>query len=49
MKSSKWINSAMRRRIHAKFRRHVCRIAGVPFESCATTGELLAAIKTERR
>lgn len=47
MQSTKWVNSAARRRAHAKFRRHVCRIAGVPFDSCATTGELVAALREQ--
>lgn len=41
MKSSKWLNSAKRRRIQAKFRRHLCRILKCPVDSCYTTGELL--------
>ena len=40
MKSSEWINSAKRRRCHAKFRRHLCRILKCPIDSCYTTSEL---------
>lgn len=40
MKDFKWINSAKRRRIHQKFRRHLCRFLNCPFDSCFTTSEL---------
>jgi hypothetical protein len=46
--SSKWINSAKRRRVHAKFRRHLCRILGCPMDSCYSTGELLRDARRER-
>jgi hypothetical protein len=44
----KWQNSAARRRAHAKFRRHLCRLLGCPFESCYTTGELLRDARAAR-
>ena len=46
--SSKWINSAARRRCHAKFRRHLCRILGCPVDSCYSTGELHRDARKER-
>lgn len=48
MHTSKWINSAARRRAHAKFRRHLCRILGCPFDSCYSTGELLRDARANR-
>lgn len=41
MKSSKWVNSAARRRNQAKYRRALCRLLGCPIDSCYSTGELL--------
>jgi len=41
MKSSKWVNSAARRRNQAKYRRVLCRLLGCPIDSCYSTGELL--------
>ena len=41
MKSSKWVNSAARRRCHAKFRQALCRMLGCSIDSCYSTGELL--------
>lgn len=49
MKSSKWLNSAKRRRIQAKFRRHLCRILQCPVDSCFTTSELLRDARAERK
>lgn len=40
MKDFKWINSAKRRRIHQKFRAHLCRFLNCPFDSAFTTSEL---------
>lgn len=48
MKSSKWINSAKRRRIQAKFRRNLCRILRCPVDSCYSTGELLRDARLAR-
>lgn len=48
MAQSKWINSAARRRAHAKFRRHLCRILQCPVDSCFTTGELLRDARIAR-
>lgn len=48
MKTSKWINSAKRARVQAKFRRNVCRILGCPVDSCYTIGELLRDARAER-
>lgn len=48
MKSSKWINSAARRRNQLKYRRHLCRILGCPIDSCYTTGELRRDAYRER-
>lgn len=46
--TTKWQNSAARRRAHAKFRKHLCRILGCPVDSCYTTGELLRDARAER-
>lgn len=43
--SNKWINSAARRRAHAKFRRNLCRILGWPVDCCATTSEILQSAR----
>ena len=48
MMTRKWQNSAARRRAHAKFRRHICRILGCPVDSCYTTGELLRDARAAR-
>lgn len=48
MKTFKWLNSAKRRRIHAKFRSKLCRMLNCPFDSCFTTGELLQDARDER-
>ena len=51
--STKWQNSAARRRCHAKYRAALCRILNCPIDSCYTTGELRrdarAAQQEERR
>lgn len=46
--SSKWINSAKRRRCHAKFRRNLCRILRCPVDSWYGTGELLRDARQAR-
>jgi len=38
MKSSKWVNSAARRRNQAKYRRVLCRLLGCPIDSCLLDG-----------
>ena len=48
MKSSKWVNSAKRRLVHAKFRRNLCRILGCQVDSCYSTGELLRDARLAR-
>jgi hypothetical protein len=48
MQTSKWINSAARRRVHAKFRAKLCELLGCPIDSCFTTGELLRDAKAVR-
>ena len=48
MKSSKWLNSAERRRIHAKFRAKLCAMLNCPIDSCFTTGELLRDARLQR-
>jgi hypothetical protein len=49
MKSSKWVNSAKRRRVQAKFRHNLCRILSCPVDSCYTTGELLRDARLARQ
>jgi hypothetical protein len=53
MMSTKWANSAARRRCHAKYRAALCRILNCPVDSCYTTSELArdarAAQQEERR
>ena len=39
--SAKWLNSAMRRRCHAKYRRHLCAILNLPVDCAGSTGELV--------
>lgn len=39
--SSKWANSAARRRCHAKFRRKLCLILNLRIDCAGSTGELL--------
>lgn len=46
--SAKWINSAKRRRVHAKFRRKLCAILNCPIDSCYTTGELLRDARLQK-
>lgn len=46
--STKWQNSAARRRVHAKFRRNLCAILGCPVDSCYSTGELLRDARAAR-
>lgn len=48
MNTSKWANSEKRRRVHAKFRRHLCRILKCPVDSCYSTGELLRDARLAR-
>jgi hypothetical protein len=48
MKSSKWVNSAKRRRVQAKFRRNPCRILGWPVDYCSTTSEILQSARRAR-
>lgn len=45
----KWLNSAKRRRIHAKFRSNLCRLMGWPVDCCATTGEILQSAREKFR
>lgn len=46
--NSKWANGRARARNHTKFRRHLCRLANCPIDSCFTTGELLRSLRAER-
>lgn len=48
MMSTKWQNSAARRRCHAKFRAKLCRILSAPIDSCYTTSELLRDARAAR-
>lgn len=48
MKSSKWLNSAKRRRIQAKFRAKLCALLGWPVDCAATTGEILQSARKAR-
>jgi len=45
---AKWVNSAKRRRVHAKFRAHLCAILSCPFDSCYSTGELLREARRQK-
>lgn len=45
---AKWANSAKRRRIHAKFRAHLCALLCCPFDSCYSTGELLRDARRQK-
>lgn len=46
--SNKWINSASRRRLHAKQRARLCKILGWHIECIATTGEMLQTLRERR-
>lgn len=48
MKSTKWVNSAKRRRIQDKFRDKLCRLTGYDFDCCASTGEILKQARQDR-
>lgn len=46
--SSNWLNSAKRRRVHAKARAKLCSMLGWPVDCIATTGEILQAAREQR-
>lgn len=48
MKSSKWLNSAKRRRLHLKQRARLAGILGWPVDCVATTGEMLQTLRASR-
>lgn len=46
--SSKWLNSAKRRRCHAKHRAKLCRMLGWHVDCIATVGEMRQELRDRR-
>lgn len=46
--SSKWINGAARRRLHATQRARLARMLGWHIECIATTGEMIQTLRERR-